>query len=122
MDTRIIATLLALATLAHGADVARVVNGVEVERSALPTSIGNASIQVPGRLTSEALAQGWRDVVPVADRTNVKTSAWASNAVQWVESVTRWTAALGSIRRISSAPSPSKSAARTLARPLPSKM
>ncbi len=93
MRSIVIAALLALATFASAADVARIVNGKVVERRTLPASINNASVQAPGRLTAEALARGWRDVVPVADRTNVKVSTWADTGSQWVESVTRWTPA-----------------------------
>lgn len=89
-----IAIILAIATIAHATDyVARIVDGKETERRAIPCGVGEASISAPGRLTEQNLAEGWRDVVPAVVTGVVKSATWTSNAVQWVETVTYYTAA-----------------------------
>ena len=82
MKATAIAAALAIATLAHGADyVARIVDGKEVDRRAIPCGVGEASILAPGRLTAANLAEGWRDVVP-AKTENIKASHWETTATQ----------------------------------------
>ena len=73
-------------------EIARIIDGKEVERKTLPCGLSQGSVSMPGRLTADMLAAGWRDVVLVAGQANVKASTWADTGSQWVESVTRYTA------------------------------
>ena len=73
--------------------IARIENGIELYRLTLPCGLPQGSVSMPGRLTESMFADGWRDVVSVDDRANIKAATWTDNGSQWVEIVTRWTAA-----------------------------